>query len=247
MTRVGTVLSLPDPVLAELASRALDFAWIDLEHGALSPRDAQVLALAVQSTGADAYVRLPSARAECLTAVLDAGIDGVVVPRVESAAEAAALARRLDYPPAGSRGFGPRRAGGYGRTPGYASSSAARVRCLLQIESEAGVDAAREIAATPGVDALVLGCADLALELGVPGRLDTPDLVLAVERVADAAQAAGVGFGIAGSGDAEGLAALAAGRAESVVLGADVRLYASGVDGPVERLREALEAVRATA
>jgi 4-hydroxy-2-oxoheptanedioate aldolase len=121
------------------------------------------------------------------------------------------------------------------------------VRCLLQIESEAGVEAAAEIAATPGVDALVLGCADLALELGVPGRLDAPELALAAERVADAAACAGVGFGIAGPGDPEGLAALAAGRAESIVLGADVRLYASGVDGPVERLREALEAVRATA
>lgn len=247
MTRVGTVLSLSDPVLAELACRALDFAWIDLEHGALSARDAQVLALAVQSTGADAYVRLPSGRADGLTAILDAGVDGIVAPHVESAAEAAALARRLDYPPVGSRGFGPRRAGGFGRIPGYASSSAARVRCLLQIESEAGVEAAGEIAATPGVDALVLGCADLALELGVPGRLDAPELALAAERVADAAAHAGVGFGIAGPGDPEGLAALAAGRAASIVLGADVRLYASGVDGPVERLREALEAVRATA
>jgi 2-keto-3-deoxy-L-rhamnonate aldolase RhmA len=247
MTRVGTVLSLPDPVLAELACRALDFAWIDLEHGALSARDAQVLALAVQATGADAYVRVPSSRAELLTAILDAGVDGIVVPRVESAEEAAALARRLDYPPAGSRGFGPRRAGGFGRIPGYASSSAARVRCLLQIESEAGLAAAPEIAAAPGIDALVLGCADLAFELGVPGRLDAPELVIAAERVADAAEHAGIGFGVAGSGDPEGLAALAAGRAESVVLGADVRLYAGGVDGPVERLRDALEAVRATA
>jgi 4-hydroxy-2-oxoheptanedioate aldolase len=234
-------------MLAELACRALDFAWIDLEHGALSAHDAQVLTLAVQATGADAYVRLPSSRAEGLTAILDAGVDGIVAPRVESAAEAAALTRRLDYPPAGSRGFGPRRAGGYGRIPGYASSSAARVRCLLQIESDAGVAAAPEMAATPGVDALVLGCADLALELGVPGRLDAPELALAAERVADAAERNGIGFGIAGPGDPEGLAALAAGRAESIVLGADVRLYAGGVDGPVERLREALEAIRAAA
>jgi 4-hydroxy-2-oxoheptanedioate aldolase len=247
MTRVGTVLSLPDPVLAELACRALDFAWIDLEHGALSARDAQVLALAVQSTGADAYVRLPSCRTELLPAILDAGVDGVVAPRVDTPGEAAALATRLAYPPAGSRGFGPRRAGGYGRIPGYASSSAARVRCLLQIESEAGVAAAGEIAAVAGVDGLVLGCADLSLELGMPQRLDAPELVLAAERVADACAAAGIAFGVAGSGDARGLAALAAGRAEAVVLGADVRLYAGGVDVPVEELRRALEAVRATA
>jgi 4-hydroxy-2-oxoheptanedioate aldolase len=244
---VGTVLSLPDPVLAELACRSLDFAWIDLEHGALSVRDAQVLALAVQSTGADAYVRLPSCEAELLPAVLDAGVDGVVAPRVDTPEQAAALVRRLRYPPTGSRGFGPRRAGGFGRVAGYSSSPGARVRCLLQIESAAGVAAAAEIAAIDGVDALVLGCADLSLELGAPQRLDDPGLALAAERVADAAAAAGIGFAVAGPGDARGLAALAAGRAEAVVLGADVRLYAGGVDGPVEQLRAALEAVRATA
>ena len=247
MTRIGTVLSLPDPVLAELASRSLDFAWIDLEHGALSTRDAQVLALAVQSTGADAYVRLPSCRADVLAALLDAGVDGIVAPRVETAAEAADFTRRLQYPPAGSRGFGPRRAGDYGRTPGYASSSAARVRCLLQIESQAGVTEAAEIAAVPGVDALVLGCADLSMELGVPGRLDAPELALAAERVVDACARHGTGFALAGPGDPRGLATLAAARAEEIVLGADVRLYAGGVDEPVEALRAALEAIRATA
>ena len=60
MTRLGTVLSIGDPVMAELAAQAFDVLWIDLEHGALSARDAQVLALAVQSTGAQALVRVPS-------------------------------------------------------------------------------------------------------------------------------------------------------------------------------------------
>ena len=245
MTRVGTVLSLPDPVLAELACRPLDFVWIDLEHGALSTGDAQVLALAACAAAARAYVRLPSCAPDTLPAILDAGIDGIVAPRVESAAEAAALVRRLRYPPAGTRGFGPRRAGDFGRAAGFAAS--ARVECVVQIESPAGVEAAREIAAVDGVDALVLGCADLSFALGVPQRLEAPELALAAERVADAADAGGVAFGVAGPGDPDRLARLAAGRAELVVLGADVRLYAAGVDTPVRALRAALEAVHAPA
>jgi len=247
VTRIGTVLSIGDPVMAELTSQALDFVWIDMEHGALSARDAQVLALAVQSTGAMAYVRLPSGRSEALPAILDAGVDGVVVPAVESAGEARAVVRRLDYPPAGSRGYGPRRAGRFGRAADFASSPAARAQCVLQIESATGLAAVREIASVDGVDALVLGCADLAMGLGISGGLDAAELALAADRVAGAAASAGRAFGIAGSGDPCELAALAAGRAEMVVLSADVRLYSAGVDLRAEALRAALEDVRAPA
>ncbi|MGH2968645.1 MAG: HpcH/HpaI aldolase family protein, partial [Solirubrobacteraceae bacterium] len=155
MTQIGTVLSIGDPVMAELAGQALDFAWIDMEHGALSARDAQLLALAVQGTGAQAYARIPSWRAEALPALLDAGVDGIVVPAIESADEARAIVRRLDYPPAGIRGYGPRRAGRFGRTDDFASSPAARPICILQIESPAGLAAVEAIAATRGVDAVV--------------------------------------------------------------------------------------------
>jgi 4-hydroxy-2-oxoheptanedioate aldolase len=243
MTRVGTVLSIADPVMAELAAQVLDVVWIDLEHGALSTRDAQVLALAAQSTGAQAFVRLPSGRAEALPAVLDAGVDGIVVPSVASAAEARHVVSRLAYPPAGVRGYGPRRAGAFGRTREFASSPAARVACVLQIESPAGVEAAADITAVPGVDCLVVGTADLAMRLGGDGR----ELARAVAAIADEAELRGVGFGIAGSGPPDQLAELAAGRAELVVYSADVRLFAAGVDAQVEALRTALEGVRAPA
>jgi 4-hydroxy-2-oxoheptanedioate aldolase len=240
VTEVGSVLSLADPALAELTCRSLDFAWIDLEHGALTVRDAQALALAVQSTGCTAHVRLPSCAYESLPAILDCGVDGVVAPLVESAAQARELVRRLWYPPTGRRGYGPRRAGAYGRTPRFWASPAAHVRCTVQIESPAGVDAAGEIAAVDGVDALVVGCADLSLALRTPLSLDAAPLVDACERVADAAADAGVAFGVAAAGDPGQVAALAH-RAQFVLTGADVRFYAAGVDDGVRALRRALE------
>jgi 4-hydroxy-2-oxoheptanedioate aldolase len=240
MTEIGSVLSLADPVLAELTCRSLDFAWIDLEHGALTVRDAQGLALAVQSTGCAAHVRLPSSSFESLPAILDSGVDGIVAPLVESAAQARELVCRLWYPPAGSRGFGPRRAGGFGRVPRFWASPAARVSCTVQIESPDGVEAAPEIAAVDGVDALVVGCADLSLALRSPQALDAAPLVAACERVADAAARAGIGFGIAAAGDPLRVATLAR-RAQFVLTSADVRLYAAGVDDGVRALRDALE------
>jgi 4-hydroxy-2-oxoheptanedioate aldolase len=241
VTRVGTVISLPDIALAELAGAALDFAWIDLEHGALSLRDAQALAIALTAAGCEAHVRLPGSASELLGPVLDAGVDGVVAPRVDDAEAARRMVRRLRYPPAGTRGFGPRRAGAYGRA---ASES---VLCTVQIESPAGVDAAAEIAAVDGIDAIVLGCSDLSLALDAPGDLSGRALAAAVDHVAAVASAAGRRFGLAAGGAFEDVAALAAGRADDVVFSADVRLYSGAIDAAMDTLTAALDGGRAAA
>lgn len=225
---VGTVLSLPGCALAELAGLALDFAWIDLEHGALGPSDVQDMAVGLAAADCAAHVRLPTIDSEQLPAVIDAGVDGVVAPRVESAQQAQALVDRLRYPPAGRRGVGPRRAGAYGRR-----RPSDHVACTVQIESQAGVAAAEAIAAVPGVDALVVGCSDLSLDLGVAHDLDAQPLRSAVAAVADAATAAARRFGVAGPADAARIASLAGGRADLLVLSVDTRIYSAALDAAV--------------
>jgi 4-hydroxy-2-oxoheptanedioate aldolase len=224
---IGTVLTLPDPVLAELLGAPFDLVWIDLEHAALTVAAVPTLAVALRAAGCRAEVRVPSWHSEALPPVLDAGVDGVVAPSVESAADAAAFVRRLRYPPDGTRGFGPRRAGGYGR------EQVAAPRCTVQVESAAGIAAAGAIAAVQGVDAIVVGCADLALSAGAPA-LDE-----AVSRVREAARAHGLAFGIAGA-PAERLAELARGGADLVVHSVDVRLYAAAADGAARAAGEAV-------
>lgn len=236
MTRIGTVLSLADVALAELAGSALDFAWIDLEHGALGLREAQGLTIALAAAGCAAHARVPGVDSELVGPLLDAGIDGIVAPNVEDAASASRLAARLTYPPAGMRGFGPRRAGGYGRTPRFWASEGARVELTVQIESVAGVDACHEIAAVDGVGAMVVGCADLSLALDVPNELGDPALRDAVDEVVDACETADIAFGLAAGGDPDGIAALSGGRAALVVYSADVRLYSGAVDAAVRAL-----------
>ena len=237
MTRLGTVLSVPDAALAESAAAAFDLVWLDLEHGALTVADVQALAIAVQGAGREAHVRLPRWDSDVLPAALDAGVDGVVAPRVESAADAAALVRRLRYPPAGSRGYGPRRAGRAG---------AQAAACTVQIEGVEGVAEAEAIAAAAGVAAVVVGCADLALALGLEPGQDAARLRDAVRHVARAAAAAGTAFGVAAGGPPEQVAALA-GRADLVLYSVDVRLYARAVDGAAQGLATALEEAHAPA
>jgi len=226
-TLVGTVLTLPSVQLAELVAEPLDLVWLDLEHGALDARDIPGLAVAARAAGAAAFVRLPSADAAGLAALLDAGVDGIVAPCVESAAAARRLVERLHHPPRGTRGFASRRAQRYGRGGGP------NPLCLAQIESAAGVEAAGAVAAVAGVDALVVGVADLELELGLDPRE-------AIAEVQEAAAAHGVASGIAGPAEAEHLLELAGGRSSLLICSADVRLYARAIDGAVAPLREGL-------
>jgi 4-hydroxy-2-oxoheptanedioate aldolase len=111
----------------------------------------------------------------------------------------------------------------------------------VQIESRAAVAAAAEIAAVEGVDALIVGPADLALDLGVPPALDGAVLGAAIAAVHRAAAGAGVASGVAAGGDPATLARALGTAARLVVYSADVRLYAEAVAGAAGAARRALE------
>lgn len=231
---VGTVVSLPDVGLAELSASAVDLVWIDLEHGAVCQRDVQPLTIAAHSAGAASLVRLRAAGDVALGAALDSGVDGVVVPRVERAADAEALLARLRYPPRGSRGLAARRASRYGARP----AGRADPILMAQVESVAGVESAGAIAAVDGVDAVIVGCADLALDLGEDPAAPSGALRDAIAHVHEACARAGTASGVAGPDDPRRLVELAGGRPGVLVLGADVRMYARALRAAVARLKD---------
>jgi 2-keto-3-deoxy-L-rhamnonate aldolase RhmA len=221
--QVGTVLSVAGTFYAELLARHFDFVWIDLEHGALGPAEMQDAVIGVQAASAAALVRLPAAAS--FSPSLDAGADGIVVPRVRSVRDAEAVARRLRHAPEGVRGYGPRRLAVWPR--------AEQPLCALQIEDLAGVHASAEIARVDGVGALVVGMADLSFELGEPLVLDAPPLRSAIDAVREAAVSAGIRFGLAGL-PADRTAGI---DADLVVVASDVRLLDSGLATAVAAAR----------
>jgi 2-keto-3-deoxy-L-rhamnonate aldolase RhmA len=234
---LGTVVTCRDPALAELVGLRFHFAWIDLEHSMLDVGDVPALAVALRAAQCAALVRLPSSRFERLTAVLDFGVDGVVVPRVEDVAEAADVVARIRYPPFGTRGLAARRGVGYGQGGPHPPSVAA---CLVQIESRTAVSSSAAIAAIDGIDGLVVGTADLALDLGVEPDLAEPEIRDALSKVQAAAHGAGIAFGLAVGGDPKLIATVGPGHPEVVVYSADVRIYAQAVADAVGRLSAAL-------
>jgi 4-hydroxy-2-oxoheptanedioate aldolase len=150
-----------------MAAAGLDWVCIDQQHGWNAGQDCTDLVAAVRAAGAHALVRVSWNRPEEIGRALDGGAEGVIVPMVESAAEARAAVAAARYAPQGRRSWGAARAP-YSAVPADPPTANAATACLLMIESAQAVQHVEEIAAVEGVDGIFLGPFDLALALGVP-------------------------------------------------------------------------------
>lgn len=240
---LGTVVACHDLALAEIAAARLDFLWIDLEHSPLAIRDVQDLCIAARAAGCPTIVRVGHPASDLVTVLLDVGVNGVIAPRVEDPTVAAAFAASLRYPPHGTRGFAPRRATGYGLDHAGSSTADDAPLCLIQIESARAVERAEEIGRVEGVDALIVGPNDLALDLGVDQDLTTPELLAAIDAVHVAAARAGVVHGVAAGGPPDVVARTLGDTATLLAYSADVRIYAQAIDAAAASMAERWSAV----
>lgn len=234
---VGTVLTMPGVTAAELLSEPFDFIWVDLEHGALAGLDAQEMILGAQAAGTRAFVRLPVDAYQPMTAMLDAGADGVVLADVRNREAAQAAVDRVRVPPYGIRGWGPRRLILRGR---LTAADLPKPTVCVQIESSEGVARADEIAAVEGVDAMIVGTADLSFSLGKPLDMEGEELLAAIESVRDAAREAEVSFGLAGPIDGLPKAVLV--DTEILVHSTDAKICANAVDAVAQVMRRVSDA-----
>jgi len=191
---IGTFLSLGSPAVAELAAECgFDWVLIDLEHGCESEA-ALPNQLRALSDGTLAIVRVSAPHADLIGRVLDWGAHGIMVPHVNTVAEAEHCVRCAHYPPRGHRGVSRTvRAYGYGmRLPG--DQPPARPIILAQIETVEGVANAEAIAAVEGIDALFIGPADLSFDLRA--RQSPKSFDECVTGIVHAAHSHGKGSGI---------------------------------------------------
>lgn len=179
---VGTFCAIPHPMTIEMTADAgWDFIVIDAEHSQIDRGDFEPLLRAAQPT--PALFRLPGLDSIWINSALDAGAAGVLLPRVNTAAEAEAAVAATRYPPLGERGVGPGRASGYGTRIEQAIADSANTVLAIQIESAQGLANIDEIAAVEGIDALYIGPGDLALSLGAMGPAGRPVLERAIATI----------------------------------------------------------------
>jgi len=202
--QIGVWNALASPYAAEIvASTAYDWMLIDGEHAPNSVSDilAQLQAVAAYATAP--VVRAPHGDAALIKQLLDIGAQSLMIPMVDSAAQAQDLVRAMRYPPHGMRGMGGglTRAARWNAIPDYVHAAQQELCLIVQIESRQGVDNAAAIAAVDGVDAVFIGPLDLSASLGYVGNPMHPEVQNRIQHVIQTTVAAGKACGILSVGN----------------------------------------------
>lgn len=228
---VGTVLSTRDPLMAEAVSGSgVDFVMIDGEHGGLDARDITASIMAANIVGTPTFVRLAGDDPVKYMQPLDAGADGLIVPRVKTAADVRRAVDLARYPPTGSRGYGPLRAGGYGRREAaYVANANAETVLIVQIETREALDSLDEILSTEELDGVLIGRNDLSGSLGLPRDHKHPELLSICRDVLALAREKRLVRGIAAGIDPKAVPELHAMGANLVMAGGDVEFLVKGL------------------
>ncbi|TGQ65103.1 MAG: 4-hydroxy-2-oxovalerate aldolase [Mesorhizobium sp.] len=182
---VGSFAAIPHPVAVEVMALAgLDFLCIDWEHAQISRDTIEAMVRAADVHRVPAMVRVPGHAPEAIQAALDSGAQGVLVPRVSTAAQAAMAVKASRYPPLGERGVGPGRAAGYGyRIPEYLAAAYDGVVVAVQVETAEGLANIEAIAAVDGVDVIFVGPGDLSVSIDAIGPKGADKLNEAINRI----------------------------------------------------------------
>jgi 4-hydroxy-2-oxoheptanedioate aldolase len=188
---------IPHVVAAEvMATQGWDSITLDMQHGFVDLADLLNLLATLGSRGTAGpvpLVRVPWNDPGTIYRVLDAGAQGIICPMVNTAMEAEALVAATKFPPLGERSFGPVRML-LKEGPQYVANANATCLAIAQIETRHALDNLDAILAVKGLDAIYVGPADLAFDMGFPPHLDTEQAVLldTYDRIVAAAKKHGV-------------------------------------------------------
>lgn len=183
-TLVGTMLTLPSAAVAEiLADAGFDWLFVDCEHGSMDAKSVQEIVQAVGHRVA-CLVRVPESSEGDIKRILDVGAQGIIVPQVNTAVQAAEIVRYSRYAPLGCRGVGIGRAQGYGaRFADYVAAANDEVVVVVQAEHRDAVTNIEQITAVAGIDCVLLGPYDLSASFNRMGQIHDPEVVQAIEHV----------------------------------------------------------------
>lgn len=220
-----------------MSAEAPDYVCVDQQHGVIDYQRALGMFQAIRAGGSTPITRVVQNDPGAIMKSLDAGAAAVIVPLVNTGADAARAVSAFRYPPAGTRSFGPVRAGVVMNSRDPVDLS--QVACIVMVETVEGLKRLDEIASTPGVDAIYVGPGDLSLALGLPPAFDRPEPVFkeAIERILKACQRNGIAPGIHCT-DGDMAARYAEQGYRLITVANDANLLRSSVRGELARARK---------
>ena len=203
--KVGLFLNAHSPTVAEqLAHSGYDWLLVDTQHGPMDHEKLSAMLCAIGGGGAKSLVRVGGYDDRAgIQQSLDLGADGVLVPYINTAAEARAAVSCARYPTAGTRSvYFPQRSTNKDGLLGYVGNANKNVIVALQVETKSCIDHIDEIAAVPGVDILFLGQNDLCMSMGLferyefPHMYTSPELGAATDKLVASAKKNNVALGV---------------------------------------------------
>lgn len=241
---VNGFLSIPCAFVSELmAEQGYDALTIDLQHGVVDYQTSVGMLQAMRASGVAPMVRVPWLEPGIIMKALDAGAYGVVCPMINSAEQAARLVSYVRYPPVGVRSFGPTRAS-LSAGADYGREANDNMLCWAMIETREALDNLDAIAATPGLDGLYIGPADLTIGLTgmrYPTGFDReePEMIEAIQLILRTAHAHGIKAALHCGSAAYALRAIQWGF-DMVTLANDVRMLSNASGAALKEVRGGL-------
>lgn len=199
----GLWVTLESASITEMAvAIGLDWVVIDAEHGQLDWREILEHLRATARSHTVAIVRLAELNGGLIKRTLDIGADGVMIPWVETPAQAREAVALANYPPAGKRGIGGERATAWGRCVAeHVAEAKANVLVVPIIETVTGARHIEEICSVPGLGYIQLGPADFSSSAGYAGQWEGPGVAEQLLAVKDAARRHGLACGVLSTGN----------------------------------------------
>lgn len=181
--QLGCWLGLADPYVAEISAGAgFDWVVVDNEHAPNDLRSTVAQLQVIAARGSHAVVRTPVGETWMIKQFLDIGAQTLLIPMIETAAQARALVEAVTYPPHGVRGVGAAlaRASDFSGIADYLTTARDQICLLVQVESQKGLAALDDILKVDGIDGVFIGPSDLAADMGFLGQTDAPEVNAAV-------------------------------------------------------------------
>jgi len=198
---VGIRMTRSVEIAKAMAVAGFDWLFLDMEHGVMSLEACAQISAAALDAGIAPIARVPNGQYSIATRALDNGALGIVMPHVDTAAEAREVVERLKYPPVGHRsmgGIGPH----YSLRSASSGQAAAALNAsnltVVMLETPTAIANADEIAAVPGVDVLLIGSNDLCAEMGIHGDFGSDRLADCYTKMIAACEKSGKFPGMAG-------------------------------------------------
>jgi 2-keto-3-deoxy-L-rhamnonate aldolase RhmA len=243
---LGLILRQTRTADIALIAKTCGFDWIsiDMEHSSIGIEAAAQIASACLATGVTALVRAPLPVYPVGTRLLDAGAQGLIVPHIDTADDAAAAVSSAKYPPLGQRSIAsvqPQLS--YREAPAAEAMAEVNREVLLvaMLETRIAIENADAIAAVSGVDVLLIGANDLMADYGLVGQFKHPQLISAIKKVGAAARKNGLFAGVSGIHDPDTLRAAVDAGVRMIGGGTDLSLFMKAAVDKTNALRKLLD------